>query len=527
MNINKFLAYHGLTENPFVAEEARHDPVYAKLLEQTGHQHPDFAKILGRVEQPSTSVVFGEKGSGKTAIRLMIGRCHHQHNQQNPERRVMLVAYDNLNPMLDQLTQRRRLELSALKRSRATVNHLLELIRLEDHQDAIISLATTRLLNALLGVQIDGEPGMLLPENWKQRLRKLPRRQRIDLLVLAALYDQPRSGDVGERWDQMRKALRITTSWSTGALQLSAAVLTVAALLIGGAFWVQQQVSFFQNLIPDWVLAAAGAGAALALLLWFAWLLRQWRVWRLSRELWKQTPAITRTVGQLRALLIQLRPGDLNAQPWPTEDSQDRSNCRYELTGKLMDILEALSFKGLLVLVDRVDEPTLIAGQADRMRLVVWPMFDNKFLQQERVGLKLLLPIELRHLLHRETSEFFQEARLDKQSLVDRLEWSGATLYDLCTARVRACRQPGEDQYKILLTDLFEPSVSRELLVDALDQMHQPRDAFKFLYAVLQEHCRIVPEDQAKYLIPKLTLESVRRTHAQRVQELYRGLAPA
>ena len=205
----------------------------------------------------------------------------------------------------------------------------------------------------------------------------------------------------------------------------------------------------------------------------------------------------------------------------------------------------------VMVLVDRVDEPTLIHGQAQRMKSVIWPMFDNKYLQQRSVGFKLLLPIELRDLLYRESSDFFQEARLDKQNMVDRLSWSGATLYDISTNRLRACRkQPvdepvpalsdaggelgagsasasGETATAPTLTDLFEQDVTRDMLVDALDQMHQPRDAFKFLYSVIQEHCTTVPDDQANYRIPRLTLEAVRRNQAQRVQDLSRGVAPA
>ena len=68
---------------------------------------------------------------------------------------------------------------------------------------------------------------------------------------------------------------------------------------------------------------------------------------------------------------------------------------------------------------------------------------------------------------------------------------------------------------------------ARDMIVDALDQMHQPRDAFKFLYSVIQEHCRMVPEDQPKFTVPRLTLDGVRRQQSQRVQEFYRGLTPA
>ena len=82
----------------------------------------------------------------------------------------------------------------------------------------------------------------------------------------------------------------------------------------------------------------------------------------------------------------------------------------------------------------------LVAGRPERMRRLTWPLFDSKFLQQDAIGFKLLLPIELRYLMKKEDATFFQEARLDKQSMVDRLAWSGATLYDLCSARLRACR---------------------------------------------------------------------------------------
>ena len=175
--------------------------------------------------------------------------------------------------------------------------------------------------------------------------------------------------------------------------------------------------------------------------------------------------------------------------------------------------------------VDRVDEPTLINGDANRMRAVVWPMFNNKFLQQEGLGIKMLLPIELRHALFKESSSFFQEARLDKQNLVERLTWSGPTLYDLCEARLAACQAEGAQP--IALLDLFAEDVTRQDLVDALEQMHQPRDAFKFLYACLNEHCSNVTSQEQSFRVPRLVLESVRRQQAERVQQLYRGIGPA
>jgi hypothetical protein len=179
----------------------------------------------------------------------------------------------------------------------------------------------------------------------------------------------------------------------------------------------------------------------------------------------------------------------------------------------------------VLVLIDRVDEPTLVNGDADKMRELMWPLFNSKFLQQERFGVKMLLPIELRHALFKESSAFFQEARLDKQSLIERLTWTGPMLYDLCNARLRSCAEARVEA--INLIDLFTEDVTRSDVVDALDQMHQPRDAFKFVYRCLNEHCANVTADQNEWRIPKLVLDSVRRAEADRVQQLHRGIRPA
>jgi len=98
-------------------------------------------------------------------------------------------------------------------------------------------------------------------------------------------------------------------------------------------------------------------------------------------------------------------------------------------------------------------------------------------------------------------------------------------LYDLCNARLAACREPGAEPITVL--DLFAEDVTRQDIVDALDQMHQPRDAFKLLYQCLSEHCSNVTEDQAQWRIPRLVLETVRKEQAERVRQLYRGVRPA
>ena len=73
---------------------------------------------------------------------------------------------------------------------------------------------------------------------------------------------------------------------------------------------------------------------------------------------------------------------------------------------KFQGVLRSLRFDGIVVLVDRVDEPYLINGSTELMRALVWPMLDNKFLKHPGLGLKLLLPIELERLFDRAGPRF-------------------------------------------------------------------------------------------------------------------------
>ena len=111
---------------------------------------------------------------------------------------------------------------------------------------------------------------------------------------------------------------------------------------------------------------------------------------------------------------------------------------------KLQGLLKTLGYRGIVVLVDRVDEPHLINGSAELMKSLVWPMLDNKFLKHPGLGIKLMLPIELTRFIDREERDFYQRARLDKQNMIPSFEWSGEALYDVTNARIRACAAPGE-----------------------------------------------------------------------------------
>lgn len=554
MNLSQFLDHWKLTENPFRGEEARTDSVFARVaLRQptiagqptivptpaaappplpsgnpsTTHDYPvhsDFEKIVGDLARPSTAIVFGEKGSGKTAIRLQLQDLVDLHNAKNVGQKTLLIAYDDLNGVLDRLHRRvdQKTPLDSFKK-----------IRLADHIDAILGLIVPRMIDTLLfkpsaGINATGaasfQPGpdaLNLGPEPRKLARKLDDSLKSDVLLLQAIYD--RADGAPSRTSRLRSLLR---------KRLPTPVLVWSALVIVG--WIPAAAVLFWHLTGEgetFVWNTKTILAAVLLGLWLIALIKRLAFDRvrnlaLGHRLRKQIRVQARSDSSYAASLDQL-DGELKDSPaMPiagTIEGADES--RYTLLDRLRRVLRAFGYSGLIVVIDRVDEPTLIAGDSEKMRAVIWPMLTSKFLQNQGFGIKMLLPIELRHALFKESAGFFQEARLDKQNLVERLTWTGAMLYDLCDARLKACRAPGESP--ISLMDLFEAEVQTKDVVDALDQMHQPRDAFKFLYACIHEHCSNVTADQNAWKLSRQTLEFVRKQQSDRVQQLYRGIRPA
>ena len=85
MKIQPFLEHHGIVANPFADEDAQTDLVFkGYCITQT--YHPFWDKIYGNPAEPATAIVFGEKGSGKTALRLQIARHLGDSQRRSPRR---------------------------------------------------------------------------------------------------------------------------------------------------------------------------------------------------------------------------------------------------------------------------------------------------------------------------------------------------------------------------------------------------------------------------------------------------------
>lgn len=692
MTPSTFLQHWGIYENPFRGEEARQDTVFCRITatdsaqiasatepvgeRPTQHsplasaaQHAELEKFIGDFHRPASSVVFGEKGSGKTAMRLQLAQAAAVHNTKHAADRVLLVAYDELHPMLERLHNRLR---RVTRKGETTLPETLRQIRLVDHIDAIMHMVVPRVVDAVLAPPpTDSHAGPAMPKpphlrgladpetldlgpEPKKVLRKTDPAIKRDLLAMAAAYD--RSEDGGARVRPLRWALQVrrplierveagvayfgwipptaialwlaltapkalpnvpaspppvplsvpvsvpvsvpaatgVPSPSAGAddrlqsapaesspgretaapgespagappgsapstpagstslapsgsspqpqgdlatpaprptLQPVPRPASTSAQSVG-ILWRQLQETFGLTGASDPRTIVWTTAFVSLMLIWILFLMRRaytdrFRLTRQSSRLYRQVRITGRSE---RAVFDAVRamPADLRTSSHiPVSDSED---LRLRMFEKLRRILRLFGYGGLIVVIDRVDEPLVIGGDPERMKPIVWPMLTSKFLQMESVGIKMLLPIELRHMLFKESAAFFQQARLDKQNLVEQLGWTGSTLFDLCSARLTACRglSVGDSGKQMLtLADLFDADVGRPVLVEALEQMRQPRDAFKFLYHCIVEHCAQATEDQGAYRIPRRILEEVKRHQIERVRQMAMGVRPA
>jgi hypothetical protein len=337
-----------------------------------------------------------------------------------------------------------------------------------------------------------------------ERLRNLDRHQKRDLLLLVTYYDNSTRENVVSRWSRLRRKMGYFTlqSWWDKALGV-VVTLAVFATIIYLRKW--------DWLASPWPYAIIAAGWLPAIVRFTKWFLVARRIAHNVRVLKPHT-------GSVRRLLMRFPKRDIDNQPSP---ETQRTDDRYELLAKLQGVLKSLGCDGIVVLVDRVDEPHLITGSVERMKALVWSMLDNKFLKQPGIGLKLLLPRELADYIQREDRDFYQRARLDKQNMIPSLEWTGQALHDLANARIRSC---GEDGKQPSLRSLLDESISDDRLVDAFRSLRVPRHLFKFLYRLLVAHCNAHTDERPVWQITRDTFEATLAVYSRDQDAVDRGL---
>jgi hypothetical protein len=486
MKLDHFFQHHGIVGNPFSEEDAQTDTVFKRRCLSTVH-HPAWSKFFGSPADPSTALVFGEKGSGKTALRLQAESELESHNESNVAERVFVISYDDFNPYLDNYKTATGTE---------KMDDVLDQWRLEDHMDAILSLGVTKLVDQLTSERIN--------------LTVLSVDKRRDLLLLAALYDASTKGPIVGRWGRLRRQSGFRPLWTRRDLQIGFGTTLIVIVLIA---LIPSLLSF--RILP-WLILPIVAG-------WLYWGWRLIRAEWFARDIRKGQRVLSRDPAALRWELLWFKPSELGGQPLPTASKRGAEE-RFGLLRKFQAIIQTLGFAGIIVLIDRVDEPQQVEGDPRKMRSLIWPLLDHKFLRHPGMGVKLLLPIELAYYLEKEDKEFYDRARPDKLNLIKPLRWTGASLYDLAGDRLSACRvEPSANGQAPRLRQLIDAAVSDDYLKDALGNLRTPRHLFKFLQRLFEEHCHRHTDDAPRWTIDYDTFRSIYTDYMRELEAFDRG----
>ncbi len=482
MNTLSFLKHHGIERNPFAEEDAQTDPVFKQHCIENAY-HPAWDKVYGDPTEPATAIIFGPKGSGKTAMRLQVERHLVQHNADHPGHRNYIVRYDDFNPFLDHFTSR-------LGRAGRKPDKALDNWRLWDHMDSILCLGVTDMVNQVLA----DDPSRHREEGNtinREALDKLDRNDARDLLLLAACYDQSTDSTFGGRFDALRQRLGFK-AWRANLDLILGAIGSLVA--IGVAIWLYLNSDGNPNFL--WIIPAG----VIAFMAPFA--IRWMRMNAAASGIRRHMRVGKRDTKSLRSVLMRFPAEELASQPMPR---YNRTDDRYELLRKFQGLLRRFGFDGIIVLMDRVDEPHMTGGKPELMRRFVWPLLDNKMLKHPGVGFKLMLPEELYRDTERESREFHERARLDKQNVIPAFAWTGESMYDLVRARMLACAADGADPQP---RDLFDDTLSYERMLTAFESLRVPRHLFRFLYRVVSEHCNKHSDAAPSYKIGASTFET-------------------
>ncbi len=494
MKTQQFLEHHGIRSNPFAEEDAQTDPVFKDFCISSTH-HPTWDKIYGDPAEPATSIVFGEKGAGKTAMRLQIVRHLEDYN-----RRIPMPACGSSSTT----TSTRSSIASATASAHGAAGSIA---------CWVTGSSGTTWTPSCRWASPDwstafwdrGKPTTRASTRSNRAASSLlDRHQARDLLMLAACYDSSSAETTKGRWRRLRRKLRYR-GWLA---QWDFALGVVATLATAGTVAYLQRWDWLELPWPYVIVAAA----------WLPWLARFVRRFWQAAGIARNIRVGKHVINPLRQILMKFRAVDIAGQPLPRKQ---RTDDRYELLAKFQGILKTLGFSGIVVLVDRVDEPHLINGSVEQMRALLWPMLDNKFLKQPGIGLKLLLPIELSQYLEREDRDFYQRARLDKQNMVPSLEWTGEALFDVACARLKACAVPGQTP---VLADLFDPSISERRLTDAFRSLRVPRHLFKFMHRLFVAHCNAYTDAAPSWKISSERFESTLALYGRDQDAFDRGL---
>ncbi len=499
MFIESWRKHWGLSQDPFACEDADKDLILTRM--DSAAVHSAFERLFGDPASPAPGIVFGEKGSGKSGLRLTMKRKLEAYNQEHPEARVFWVEYNDFDGFVEQF----RRSVRATGDARAVADRVLEEWSAADHLDAMLSLGVTKLADEVVDTGL--EPG------------RLTRKQKADLLLLTALYCQSRRHATAEVLARLRARVGFRTPRS-GLLLVLRVLLSLVALAVAALPHVDARLGFAAP-GPAWAWYAGG-GALLSAV----WLQAGWSrlgVLRAVRRTTRSIRVVARDGKQLAQILRGLPPGLRREFALPRVADEA---TRFDFLQRFLGLLGAFGYASWYVLFDRVDEPSSLNAASTGARRFVERMLDHKLLQLPGLGLKMFLPIELDEIYRNAPPAELKRMRLDKSNLVHNLDWTGEELYAIANQRLRTCSEPGGRVRE--LDEFFAEGFERPHLRATLEALGTPRYALGFLASLFLEYARNLPGDLGdearEWRVPRAHFDLVRASWLDRANLLRRKL---
>lgn len=500
-----FFKHHNLipTSRPFDGVNANTDTVFEEIMGRC--RHPACGTFFGDAGKPSTSIVFGQRGSGKTALRLQMIRELGNHNRSAQHgKKVFVIEYVDFDGFHANFGKHL---------GRGMSDRDFPLWKRSDHIDSILSLGVTRYIADI----IEG----------RQSVDALDRSDRRGLLNLALIYD---TSLTPQRMKSLVKKLRFfwaisyplrrwdcwfsLGSWIPIGLVETMGIVTATltgiyagGILTGISPWLLLIIPtiLFLSFIPGW-LKRSRRDCFISDTIEAVWVLPK-----------PDTPKSDIVCQTRKHFLYKLWKADYDALK-NTEDDKNRTPSfgdtvavvknRLAFFDAFREIIKKTGYAGITIIVDQVDEPVLISGSTEPMWAFIKSLFDNQLLQRPDTGFKLLLPEELYLKFQGESREFKDKARLDKQNPIKSLRWTGTSLIDLGDKRLSACSS--DKNVTPSLLSLFEENIRNKVEV-FMDCLAQPRRFFQFMNTVITEHLKEYKESNPSWLIPDAIFRVVKR----------------
>jgi hypothetical protein len=464
----QFLKSHGLVRNPFIEEEAQNDKVFEDLVNESDYtfNHQAWDKFFGDPPGRGTSMIFGVKGSGKSALRLALEKNIEHFNRQHQDR-ILLLHYDDFNGVLEAFKRK-----SGQDRRRESAVTLKD-FGLAQHLDAILVAGMEALLADMKSTDLP--------------LERLEQYQRHDLMMLMAFYVSGPPDRYNRIMASLAKRLLplgLVGGFLSGIKGATVGLTTLGAVpLVRGAFYRGVARSAEREiLVRD----------------------------RASRDVERALRVIPQGY---------LKDQDVKRGGWRDDD-----DVRRLFVTKFIDVVLNLGYQQIVVVMDKVDEPSLINGDRERMEDFVWPLWNNRILQlHPNLSFKMLLPRQLYEAVRKAGSEKANEARFDKQKIIYPFRWGDKQLFDMMSGRLRICRADPSQPYP--LDSLFDSVIPQREILGALDKLRQPRFVLNYLYRLMAETCAHVdPVEGQPVVISHEVFYQITATISEDIKQYYQTL---